>query len=370
MPFPAPHEPAPHFICEASNNPRFNFTTVGGRYILLTFFGSAAEPGMAKVLADAAAEPLFDDVQASFFGISIDPDDKAMERVKPKTIGYRFFWDFDQAISKLYGAIEGEGRADGSVDFKPVSILIDPMMRIMGHQPIDDPATHIQRLADFLRKLPAIGAPVAAQGHAPVLVIPRIFEPDFCKQLIGLYNQHGGEDSGFMREIDGKTVGIVDYSHKRRRDYIIDDQKLIQACQARIRRRLAPEIKKAFQFEPTRMERYIVACYDSGEGGYFRPHRDNTTKGTAHRKFAVTLNLNAEDYDGGYLRFPEFGPHLFKAPTGGAVVFSCSLLHEALPVVKGTRYVFLPFLYDDAGAELREKNNAYLAENVVNYQRG
>ena len=51
------------------------------------------------------------------------------------------------------------------------------------------------------------------------------------------------------------------------------------------------------------MERYIVACYDSTEGGYFRPHRDNTTKGTAHRRFAVTLNLNSDEYEGGYLRF-------------------------------------------------------------------
>ena len=45
------------------------------------------------------------------------------------------------------------------------------------------------------------------------------------------------------------------------------------------------------------MERYIVACYAPG-AGHFRPHRDNTTLGTAHRKFAVTINLNAGDYDG------------------------------------------------------------------------
>ena len=92
MPIPAPHEPAPLFVCESSNNPRFNFSTVGGRYILLTFFGSSTAPGMAKVLADAAAaEDIFNDVQATFFGISIDPDDKALERVTPKTIGHRYF---------------------------------------------------------------------------------------------------------------------------------------------------------------------------------------------------------------------------------------------------------------------------------------
>jgi predicted 2-oxoglutarate/Fe(II)-dependent dioxygenase YbiX len=94
--------------------------------------------------------------------------------------------------------------------------------------------------------------------------------------------------------------------------------------------------------------------------GWFRPHRDNTTKGTAHRKFAVTINLNAEDYEGGELRFPEFGNRLYKPPTGGAVVFSCSLMHEARPVTKGERFAFLPFLYDEAGAKLREQNLKYV----------
>jgi hypothetical protein len=48
----------------------------------------------------------------------------------------------------------------------------------------------------------------------------------------------------------------------------------------------------------------------------------------------VTINLNAEEYDGGDLRLPEFGRQAYRAPTGGAVVFSCSLLHEALPVTR------------------------------------
>jgi hypothetical protein len=92
MPIPAPHEPAPLFVCESSNNPRFNFSTAGGRCILLTFFGSATAPGMAKVLANAtAAEDTFNDVQATFFGNSIDPDDKVLERVTPKTVEHRYF---------------------------------------------------------------------------------------------------------------------------------------------------------------------------------------------------------------------------------------------------------------------------------------
>ena len=131
------------------------------------------------------------------------------------------------------------------------------------------------------------------------------------------------------------------------------------------RGRLAPEIERAFAFAPTRMERYIVACYDSGPGGFFKPHRDNTTNATAHRRFAVTINLNAGEYDGGDLRFPEFGARTYRAPTGGAVVFSCSLLHEATPVTRGKRYAFLPFLYDDAAAAERAKRNQFLDNETI-----
>ena len=113
---------------------------------------------------------------------------------------------------------------------------------------------------------------------------------------------------------------------------------------------------KAFRFEVTRIERYIVACYDAEDGGYFRPHRDNLTSGTAHRQFACSINLNAEEFEGGDLRFPEYGARTYRPPTGGAVVFSCSLLHEATPVTRGTRYAFLPFLYDEAGEKIRRQN--------------
>jgi hypothetical protein len=42
------------------------------------------------------------------------------------------------------------------------------------------------------------------------------------------------------------------------------------------------------------------------------------------------------------------------------VVFSCSLLHEAMPVTRGKRYMFLPFLYDEAGARVRAENRKFI----------
>lgn len=108
------------------------------------------------------------------------------------------------------------------------------------------------------------------------------------------------------------------------------------------------------------MERYIVARYVGEDGGFFKAHRDNTTRGTAHRRFACTINLNAEDYEGGDLCFPEFGTNTYRASTGGAIVFSCSLLHEARPVTTGERYAFLPFFYDEAASKIRQANLKYV----------
>ena len=78
------------------------------------------------------------------------------------------------------------------------------------------------------------------------------------------------------------------------------------------------------------------------------------------RRFAVTINLNAEDYDGGDLVFPQIGQQAWRVPASGAVVFSCSLLHEARPVSRGTRHCFMPFLYYEAAAKIREENRAFL----------
>jgi predicted 2-oxoglutarate/Fe(II)-dependent dioxygenase YbiX len=190
-------------------------------------------------------------------------------------------------------------------------------------------------------------------------VLPNVFEPEFCAQLIALYEVDGGKASGFMRDINGKTVVVHDASHKLRRDLIIEDSGTIKALQQRFRRRVVPEILKAYQFKATRMERYIVSCYLAEEGGHFRAHRDNTTKGTAHRRFAVSVNLN-DDFDGGRVSFPEYGPRSFKPPVGGAVVFSCSLLHAVSKVTSGRRFAFLPFLYDDEAASIRQENSRFL----------
>jgi predicted 2-oxoglutarate/Fe(II)-dependent dioxygenase YbiX len=280
--------------------------------------------------------------------------------------GMDMFWD-DGELSRAYGALP---QGKGSSGFEPLSLILGIDMRILAVIKHPDPQQHAATVLDLLKRLPQIGAPRAGFSQAPVLTLPSVFEPALCRRLIEGYEAGGGTESGFMREKDGKTVLVVDHKHKRRSDWTIEDETLKDTVRQRIKRRIVPEIQKAFQFQVTRMERYIVACYDSEIGGYFQAHRDNTTKGTAHRRFAVTINLNSDEYQGGELMFPEFGRTCFKPGVGGAVVFSCGLLHQALPVKTGKRYAFLPFLYDDAAAKIREANNAFLGDNVAQYKLG
>ncbi len=92
------------------------------------------------------------------------------------------------------------------------------------------------------------GRAIPASIQAPVLAIPRVFEPKLCQALIDFYERHGGEESGFMREVDGKTVAVIEHGHKRRRDREIIDEELRNAAMHRIHDRVIPEILKSFQF--------------------------------------------------------------------------------------------------------------------------
>lgn len=353
-----PGDSAPSFHARSCKNPRYAFDTAAGRNIVLTFINSGAE--QSAILQKLSSAPHFDDTRAALFIVTQNSADET-EGVLPLRIpGIRAFYDDNKNIEALYGL--------SRFNTRPISFIISPRLQVIGI--IADPSDkHADQIISVLDNIPAAANLPAILSHAPVLIIPNIFEPELCRALINGYKENGGRVSGFMRDVDGKTVEIQDKNHKVRRDWNLDsedsneqEKRMIDLLRSRFVTRVIPEIKKSFQFHVTRMERYIVSCYDADEGGHFRAHRDNTTKGTAHRRFAVSLNLNTEEYEGGGLRFPEFGTNIYRPPTGGCCVFSCSLLHEAMPVTRGIRYAFLPFLYDEAAGKIREENMKYLQQ--------
>ena len=343
-------EPAPWFSAPCGPIHDFAFDSVAGRWVVLMFVGSLQlAEAQAAVQCIEAAGGLFDDRQAAFFGVTVDPRDLVDQSATGVAPGLRYFRDLDRAVSRAYG-IAGTGDA-----YRPTVFLLDPLLRVTAYAPLSGTAG----LLDTLRaKLPLTDE--METRHAPVLTVPRIFEADFCRTLIAHYDMVGGTPSGVMRQTGDRTVLVQDQTFKRRTDVEVAEETLKAAIRARIGARLVPIIERAFGWRATRLERYLVACYDAGSSGFFRAHRDNTTLGTAHRRLAVTINLNTGEYEGGELRFPEFGATLFKPPVGSAVVFGCGLLHEVLPVTCGRRYACLPFLYDEEAARVRDGNSSSL----------
>ncbi|MDA1162977.1 MAG: 2OG-Fe(II) oxygenase [Planctomycetota bacterium] len=359
-------DPVPWFSADTHTTSQFQFNAAAGRYVVLSFLGSTSRGSSLRVVRDVEKHRTeFHDERVCFFGVITDPKDFDDRQVREFLPGVRYFKDFNQHVSEGYGAVsKGISGSQAIAQYRPFTLVLDQRLRTLASFPIEDSGEgHLAKILEVVRPMPELGEHAAAQVQAPVLIVPDIFEPEFCEQLVEIYNSGESEDSGFMRDHGGKTVGVYDYATERRRDCVIEDEAVRRKCMFRIHDRLAPEIRRAYQFNATRMERYIVACYEGEHGGHFRAHRDNTTKATAHRRFAVSLNLN-DSYDGGCVWFPEFGRQLFKPPAGGAVVFSCSLLHEATPVTRGKRYVFLPFLYDDEAAKVRESKQQFLGGNV------
>jgi peroxiredoxin len=351
-----PGDPAPWFACRNSQGGQFDLSLSAGPYLVLCFYGSARIQKNRYCLEKICTEfkQYFEGQKFCFVGISIDPADEHLEFLRPTNPNIQFVWDFDKKLSFLYGAItETSFSSKTEIKYQPFSLILDPLLRVITSVTLQDDQ-HASELIAHLEKLPDLNQYSGVSMFPPALIIPRVFEPDFCQMLIDIHQKSTGYESGFMAEVNGEVVEIIDEKIKRRRDFAItvDEEEsyseLKKMITERIQRRVLPEIYKAFQFKVTRMERFLIGCYEGEKKGFFRAHRDNFDAVTAHRRFACTINLNTEAYEGGALRFPEFGPQTYSVPTGAAIIFSCSLLHEALPVTKGQRFAFLPFFYNEA----------------------
>ena len=194
--------------------------------------------------------------------------------------------------------------------------------------------------------------PAAPVMHPPALVVPDVLSREDCAWLMEVFATEGTEfvEPGHMA-LEGRTADvkmrIPEYGRGDRIDHWVIDRDTQAFIDDRLSRRLFPEIAKAFQYRITKHERYRIACYEGERGGEAHGHRDNSEAMVAYRRFAVTINLNAETYDGAELRFPEFSEQLYKPATGSAIVFSCSLLHEVMHMRSGRRFALLAFLFGD-----------------------
>jgi predicted 2-oxoglutarate/Fe(II)-dependent dioxygenase YbiX len=301
-------ERAPDFVLtDPSGSPARFYARAGGRPIALIFGGDGAGPltdELTRLLAgreDIAVTPVADSAVAEAYGVDAEP---------------------------------------------PTVVVLDPDLRVVGV------VTGEQSSVDIVALLDAAihrGPDNEVRHQAPVLFIPRVLDAEQRDRLIRVAEREGDVETGVERSAGGTRSEVLDASYKRRRDHTVRDPDLLRELSSVVGRRVMPEVRKAFAFRATRFEGFKIACYDASTGGFFRAHRDNLTPSTAHRVFALTLNLN-DAYEGGQLRFPEYGNQLYRPDAGAALVFSCAHLHEVRDVTAGRRFVLLSFLYGDPAA--------------------
>ncbi len=217
------------------------------------------------------------------------------------------------------------------------AIVVDAAGRVAALLP--SPAT--EDVVALVEKLYAATETVVVRAAAPVMLLHRVLDADLCDRLIGYWSARD-KVASIVGSADGN---VVDSETKRRLDTNLDDPALFTNVRDALVRRIAPAIAQASHVHTSVIEAPRIGCYDAASGGWFRRHRDNTSRITAHRQFAVSINLNpGDEYEGGELRFPEFGRQLYRPAVGCAVVFSAALLHEVNPVTRGRRFGLFTFL--------------------------
>jgi predicted 2-oxoglutarate/Fe(II)-dependent dioxygenase YbiX len=220
-------------------------------------------------------------------------------------------------------------------------IVFDANQRVAGtfdSRPLLAATENLANLANSVRSDEGADQVIRTPA-APVLVLPRVFEREFCTQVIRLWEKGDHKDSGVSSRYG--NVGMLDL--KRTEDYQINEPMMQKAISDRLAYRIGPELVKVFAYDREfTFDAHVVLSYSDTGRHFFGAHRDNGAPTTADRSFAVSLNLN-DDFEGGELVFPEYSGVKVSPPAGSAAVFSCSVLHEALPVTRGRRFVLTTF---------------------------
>ena len=309
---------------------------IAGNPIVLLFC-----PGFSEAVADAlagvvATQQSFSSAGARLFAITLDDATVA----QAQNIPFPVLLDGDGAVFQAFDADARE---------IPTTVVLRPNQHVMAILKSPPGAQATEALA-YVQRLAAERQPVRMIHHAPVLTVPDVLSAGDCRDLITIFQTRG---QTFMPPGPGidyigtdYKMRIPEYGRADRIDHWIVDKDTESLLHRRIAQRLLPEIAKAFQYRVTRWERLRIGCYQGERGGELHGHRDNVEP-TPYRRFAMSINLNVEEFAGGELRFPEFGDQRYRPANGTAIAFSSSLLHEAMHVTAGHRLVLLAFLFGE-----------------------
>ncbi|MDX2112353.1 MAG: GlcNAc-transferase family protein [Alphaproteobacteria bacterium] len=357
----------PLFSMEDSNHVHHNLEVHGGRWGLLLYLPRQKMDYALAVLAQLhallSAAPR-EDIWMLF--VVDDTADNLAALVAKHRLPQVLIADPGRLIARALGIA---GAEIATAAMPAVGYVVNRNLRIhrrLGGVAASELAQQLVRgLAEAVEAEQRVAADARViRRQAPALIVPRVFSPDYCRQLIHVFRTgHTFEGTVGAEE----KLAYVPHT-KMRSDYVVHGE-LLRQIDDKLSRSLFPEIQKVFGFEVAHREFYKIGLYDGAKGGFFKPHRDNHDAPVGYRRVAMTLHLS-DDYEGGGLHFPEYDHHVYRPELGSAIAFSCATMHEALPVTKGERFVLVGFFHgreDEAFRQFhrRSKSNPVKAEDFV-----
>ena len=340
---------------------------VGGQPVVLHFYPGHEKKAFA-VEFDAFRErwPDLAKRKVALFAVNGEPLPANIERAGALSLPFALLTDPGGRVQGWFGVPQPDAKsASATAQRGIVTYLLDTNLRVMTALRGRGERAHAEQVIEALDSGPVLGG-----RHAPILLIPRVLDRAMCRRLMDLWHSGGNVATGTISMGATGASKTLKADVKRRRDHLVQDPALLSELNDLVFRRVATEVDRAFGVQITAVEEYKIVRYDSDEGGFFRPHRDNTVVEKAHRRFAMTLNLNSEEYEGGELSFPEYGPARYKPDTGEAAIFSCSLMHEAHDVSAGKRFVLLSFILDGQSQRWRTGKANWFRRNIGALEEG
>jgi peroxiredoxin len=308
---------------------------ITGNPIVIVFCPKFTSPVREALAGFRARLEQFAGAGARLFAVTLE----RATAVKGQAIPFPVLLDKNGSVFRDFGA---------NCQHLPTTVLLRPNHHVLA---IIQGASETQapEALALVRQITAERRSLLMAPHAPVLIIPDVLSREDCRHLITVFETRGKLFLDLGPGIDyigtDYKMRVPEHGRRDRIDHWIVENDTSVLLDHRLVNRVIPEIAKAFHYQITRHERMRIGCYEGSRGGKLHGHRDNFDPSTAYRRFAMSVNLNTEEFEGGELRFPEYGDQRYRPGTGSAIVFSSSLLHEALHVTSGRRFVLLAFLF-------------------------
>ncbi len=318
---------------------------IAGKPVLLVFRTGDAGAAYSEELAGfRERHDEFAALEATVFAITRDSVAANSRLHDAQDLPFKVLSDGPGEVFKVYGL------ASGAESGAAITIVLDPNLHVIEVLTPGLQGGHVAAALRGLNRVAGERPPGRLGAHPPVLVVPRALGEEDCASLIEAWHRpvtvwgtDGLTCEGY--ELEKGDFKVRNESYGRVEQLVVRDPKILANLDAKLGRRVMPEIGKAFQTKVAKREDYRVARYDAAEGGCLPPHRDNPLPETRHRRFTLSVTLNAGAFEGGGLRFREYGEQEYLVETGTAILWSCSLLHEVLPITAGQRFILGTHLF-------------------------